>query len=530
MWRIGLLSVACLTSMASAAVADERIADAVRRGDTGAVRVLLAQKADVNGSSGDGTTALHWAAYMDDVDAAKLLLAAGANVRAVTRNGAITPLMLAATQGSEGVVRLLLTAGADPEVRTTDGATPLMTAAASGSVEAVRLLLDHGADVNAKDVARGQTPLMYAAAADRVAVIEVLLQRHADPAITSRLIQFEPPRRAAQPRPGAVADGLAEARAKRRARATATGGMTALHFAARDGRLDAVRALVKGGGDIEQLSESDHSSALITAICSGHYELALFLIDHGANVNGANDDGLTPLYATIEKQFAPVSWSPTRLTTQEGVTYMELMKVLLDRGADPNLPLKRKLWFRPSDHDDSWIGTAETTPFWRAAFAADVEAMRLLLAYGANPQIPSFEGVTPLMAAAGLGWTANFHRTVPDGWLAAVKLCLELGADLSARDMFGYTALHGAAYRGDNDLVRFLAGRGARLDPETIFGANVADMANGFVAYDSLPRSHPATVQLLLELGAPAPHPERTGEHAFCAASTLNCPQVSSLR
>jgi ankyrin repeat protein len=268
---------------------------------------------------------------------------------------------------------------------------------------------------------------------------------------------------------------------------------------------------------------------LVTAANNGHYELAKFLVDRGADVNLANEDGLTPLYATIEAQFAPTSWSPTRLTEQENVTYLALMEVLLEKGADPNARLGKKLWFRPSDHDDVWVGTAGTTAFWRAAFANDVDAMRLLVRRGADPNLASSEANTPMMAAAGLGWTANLTKNVPGSRIPAVKLCKELGAELNATDVFKYTALHGAAYRGDNELVKFLVEQGARLDVRTIFGTSVTDMANGFVAYSSLPRTHPETVQLLLKLGAPTPSPDRLGESAYCNARALNCPIAEAL-
>lgn len=532
MRRKSLFVALCLT-VATSATASE-IADAARRGDKEAVRLLLAEKVDVNARQGDGTTALHWAAYNDDVEMAQLLIRAGASVHAMTRNGALTPLMVAATNGSAAVVQALLTAGANPHVRTTDGATPLMTAAASGSADAVKLLLDQGAEVNAKDTARGQTALMFGAAANRAPVIRMLLTRGANVALTSNLVTLgklgyggEP---IVEPSPEKPRDRLAEVKAARRARPGAMGGLTALHFAAREGSLEAARVLVEGGANLNQLSEADKSSPLVTAASNGHYELGKFLLDNGADPNLANDDGLTPLYATIETQFAPTSWSPTRLTDQERVTYLELMKALLARGAEPNARLKKKLWFRPSDHDDVWIGTAGTTAFWRAAFANDVDAMRLLVTAGADPNIASFEENTPLMAAAGLGWTANLHRTVADSRIAAVNLCLELGANLNATDIFSYTALHGAAYRGDNELVKFLVEKGARLDIKTIFGTNVTDMANGFVAYSSLPRVHPETVQLLIKLGAPQPSPERLGESAYCNAAALNCPMISAIR
>lgn len=534
MWWKSLVGAVCLTVVTAAATTDDRIANAARRGDTQAVRLLLAQKVDVNQPQGDGTTALHWAAYNDDAEMAEALIRAGASVHMVTRDGALTPLMIAATNGSASVVRVLLTAGADPRTRTTDGATALMTAAASGSVEAVKLLLDRGAEVDAKDTAQGETALMFAAAANRGPVVSLLLARGANVELTSRLVKLTRPETGEKPNAAATAPKLdsrvAKARAERRVRANAMGGLTALHFAARNGNVETARALVDGGADVNHGSEADNSTPLVTAISNGYYELGKFLLDKGADPNLANEDGLTPLYATIEKQFAPVSWSPTRPTEQQPVTYLELMKALLERGADPNARLTKKLWFRPSDHDDAWVGTAGTTAFWRAAFANDVEAMRLLVTKGANPNIASLENNTPLMAAAGLGWTAALHRTVADSRIPAIQLCLELGADLNGTDVFHYTALHGAAYRGDNEVVKFLVEKGARLNMKTIFGTTVTDMANGFVAYSSLPRVHPETVQLLMKLGAPAPSPERVGESAYCNAQALNCPQISEVR
>jgi ankyrin repeat protein len=518
--------IASLLAVAQPAAASD-IAEAARRQDTAEVRRLLAAKADVNAPLGDGMTALHWAAYNDDAALVTLLLAAGANAEAVTRNAALTPLLVAATHGHAGVVEVLLKAGANAEARSSDQATALMLAAAAGDTASIESLLRHGAAANAADGARGQTPLMFAAAAGRASAIQQLLRGGADPGRLSTVVKLagsDLPARRAQPTNG-VSDAILTARQQRRVRPAAMGGLSALHFAARNGHLDAVRALAEGGANVDQASGSDQATPMVIAISSGHFDVARYLLDHGANPNLVTDAGLAALYAVIEAQYPPTSWSPTRRTEQERTTHLALMRALLERGADPNARLTRKLWFRPSDHDDAWIGTAGTTPFWRAAFANDVPAMRLLLEHGADPNIASVEGSTPLMVAAGLGWLPMI-RAVPESRLAAVELCLELGNDLNAADVFKYTALHGAAYRGDNDLVAALIAKGARVDVKTVFGSSVTDMANGFVAYSSLPRVHHATVELLVSRGAPPPSPPRPGEFAYCNAAALNCPEV----
>jgi uncharacterized protein len=536
MQKTMLLCALWIGALGVTVAGEERLVDAARRGDVAAVRGLLDRGASVNDTEGDGMTALHWAAYNDDVESAKLLLTRGASVDAVTRNGKLTPLMVAAGNGNAAVLSPLLESRANTQLRSSDGATVLMMAAASGSADAVGRLLDHGAEIDARDTSRGQTPLMFAAAANKGPVVKLLASRGAGLKLTSTL--SPPPRLPrlganpnappqAPPKPPPPDDAVGLARAERRVGPSMLGGWAALHFAAREGHIEATRALIDAGADINQPNDGDKTTPLLTAIINGHYDLAKVIIERGADPNQTSNDGLAPLYATIDMQFAPVIWQPNPPTDQENTTYLALMSLLLDRGADPNARLTRKLWFRPSDHDDAWTGTAGTTAFWRAAFATDVEAMQLLVSRGADPHIASSEGVTPLMAAAGLGWTGNQHRTVPNGWLAAVKYCLERGGDLNARDIFGYSTLHAAAYRGDNDLVKFLVERGARLDAVTIFGDNVTDMANGFVAFGSLPQEHHDTVKLLLGLGAPAARP---GDRKYCTAADLNCPVVAASR
>ncbi len=497
-----LFIAGCLAAVVSAAGRDVRLADAAQRGDTQAVRALLKEKVDVNAAQGDGMTPLHWAAFNDDLDAATLLISAGASPRATTRVGAITPLLIACKNGNPAMVKAMLDAGAGPNTANADGATALMTAAISGSADTVTLLLKRGAAVNARESAHQQTALMFAAAEDRAAVITALAAHGADLEAATTVVSLEEDKLDDNGNP--LPKKETEAGSTVTGGNTMMGGMTALLFAAREGHLDAVRALVATGANVNRLSAGDHSSPLVIAVSNGHYEVGQFLVDHGADPNLANVDGLTPLYATIDMQYAPVSWAPNPLTVQEKVSHLELMKSLLAHGANPNAKLTRKLWFRPTSHNQQWISTVGTTPFWRAAQGTDVPAMRALVAGGADPKTPSAAGTTALMVAAGLGYAGNFSQNLPDSWLAAVKYCLELGLDVNAADNQGYTALHGAAYRGDNELVKFLVEQGARLDARTRRGWSVTDMANAPSLRSSVPLAHPDTIALLLKIGAPA--------------------------
>lgn len=489
----------CMAVALSAASLDPRVPNAAMQGDKDGVVSLLKEKADVNAAQGDGMTALHWAAFRDDVDLARVLIEAGASAKAATRDGGLTPLSMAATNGSAAMIELLLKAGADPNSRFVRGSTPLMLASAAGSADAVKVLLDHGADVNAREEAHGQTAAMFAAAENRAAVIKVLAARGADLKITTNVMKLESQRLDDNGNPLPARGGDSTVNGGN----TTMGGMTALLFASREGGMDAVRALIESGADVNEVCAGDHSSPLVIAVSNGHYEAGKYLVEHGADPNLANVDGLLPLYAAIDMQYAPVSWAPNPLTIQEKVTHLELMKALLDHGADPNTKLTHKLWFRPTSHNQQWISTVGTTAFWRAAQATDVPAMKLLVEHGADPKIASAAGTTPLMVAAGLGFAGNFSQNAPDAWIAAVKYCLELGLDINAADNQGYTPLHGAAYRGDNDLVKFLVEKGAKIDARNKLGWSVTDMANAPSLRSSVPLAHPETIALLLKMGAP---------------------------
>lgn len=540
-----------LLFISATASGDTRIADAAMDGNREAVHSLLKRKANVNGAQGDGMTALHWAAYWDDVEMMKLLLAAGANVHAVTRVGAIPPLFLACANGSSAALELLLKAGANPNSINANGTTALMMAASSGNANAVKLLLDEGAGANAREAAHGQTALMFAASLNRAAVIKLLLARGAEAnAATSAREQdkvrfdrdghpfYEPPasKKATNPTtkvkdeetPKVNTEGvtrelllLSRALGFQSARVVFdkpqkgpqltppmrvgpefVGGMTATLFAAREGHKEAVAALLEGGAAINQ-ANADKFTPLVMAIVNGHLDLASDLLERGADPNVATLTGLTPLYATIDVRWAPHASYPQPRTEQEKIGYLDLLKALLKRGANPNVRLGAKPWFRSLFSDPTWIDPAGATPFWRAAQSSDIAAMRLLIEHGADPKVATKANTTPLMAAAGVGWAHNWSVNAPVPAIEAVKYCVELGNDVNAVDSKGYAALHGAGYIGNNAVVLYLVEKGAKVDVKSKAGDSPADMANGPWRF-GLP--HPETVALLEKLGSPNSH------------------------
>jgi ankyrin repeat protein len=547
---------------------DARLSEAAATGDRAAVASLLKQGADVDGAQGDGSTALHWAAFNDDLALVKQLVAAGANVKATTREGAITPLFMACQNGNAAMIEVLLKAGADANSVKSSGTTALMIAASSGSVPAVNVLLDRAAKIDAKESVHGQTALMFAAALNRDQVIRVLLAKGADPNIATAVKKMERVRfdqdgnvveerarpataaasaksdesaktdeardaeaaaavakaandtaraeldafsrsmglknvefRLAKPR---VRAGDVAARPPRKVGADYLGGMTALLYACREGHMETVRALVEGGKtDVNLISAGDKFSPMVTAITNGHLTLAKYLLDHGANPNPATVSGLTALYATIDVQWAPKAWFPQPSTDQEKVTYLELMKALIDHGANVNAAVGEKLWFRSFTNDYTWVDPAGATAFWRAAQSSDVAAMKLLVEHGADPKLATKSGDTPLLAAAGIGWAANWSVNAPLPLIDAVKYCVELGNDVNAADNRGYTALHGAAYLGDKDMINFLVSKGAKVDAKSKAGDSAADMANGPTRFG---QPHLDAVALLEKLGSPNSH------------------------
>ncbi len=573
----GLVSALLLALLLPSTVDhDSPVADAAMRGDAAAVRALIAEGADVNAAQGDGMTALHWAASNRDTGLARMLVEAGANIGAGTRIGRYTPLHVAAQAGAGEVVEILVAAGAGPDAPITVGgaARPLHLAAASGSARAVMALVAAGADVNAAEESWAQTPLIFAASKGRTEVVTALLDAGADPAIRTRVMDVtsravydrieraERNRRIREGQPwgpevAAEVRRQHEEESRRRELAEAAsaaeaetrmieepeplsygelvgghGGLTALLHAVREGHAETALALIDGGADINQVSAGDGTSPILMATINGHYDLAMRFLEGGADPTIASHAGATPLFAAINTHWAPKSRYPQQhIYMQQDHTYLEVMEKLLAAGADPNARLTRHLWFMSYNFDLLQIDAKGATPFWRAAYALDVEAMKLLVARGADPSVPTEKvpsrrfgrgggeevdhsglppvpvggpAVYPIHAASGVGYgqgfAANAHRHVPDGWVPAVRyLVEELGADVNARDLEGFSPLHHAAARGDNELIQYLVEQGADVTLVSRRGQTTVDMANGPVQRI---QPFPETIALLESLGA----------------------------
>lgn len=442
-----------------AADADTRLADAAMKQDREAVRSLLKQKADVNAPQPDGTTALDWAVREDDLETAELLIRAGANVKAANRFGA-TPLSLACTNGNAAIVEQLLKAGEDANaVVSVMGDTALMLAARTGKPDAVKVLLDHGADVN-KTNSQGQTALMWAAAEKNAAAIQVLIEHKAD--LDARTHAAPPPR---------PLDTIFSA-------PYPVGGMTALLFSARQNDRKSAELLLVAGANINETAQ-DGTSPLLVAILNGHYALASFLLEKGADPNIADGKGRAALYAAVDMRNLEWSTRPAP-PEKDPLSDLDLINALIAHGANLNARLTKKIPLRgqPS-FDGRWANMIGATPFWRAAQSDDVTVMKLLKDKGADPLLATTDHTTPLMVAAGVGWSDGQSHGSQSDAPEALKLCLEWGGDVNAANDVGYTALHGAAFRGANEVVKLLVEKGARLDAKNQDGRLPVNMAEG---------------------------------------------------
>jgi ankyrin repeat protein len=445
--------------------ADLRLVTAVKTQDHAAVTSLLQQKVDVNSPEPDGTTALHWAVRADDIDTTDRLIKAGANVKKANRYG-VTPLYLASVNGSAPMIEKLLKAGADANEVTTEGETALMTAARTGNVAAAKVLLDNGAKIDAKETWQGQTALHWAVAQKHPDMVKELITRGADVNARSSTKIWE-----------------RQSTAEPREKWMPLGSQTPLMFAAREGCASCVSLLVAAGAQVDAKDIDDELTPLIMALINGKYDAAAALINAGADVNLSDRLGRTPLYSAVDDHSMPVSNRPSPKEVDEVLSSLDVIKLLLAKGAEVNLQLKNGQPYRTKlDRGTDGMLGAGTTPLIRAAKAADHIAMKFLFEKGADANLATRNGITPLMAAAGVGTsdadTTGRVKPQPD-IIESIKLCLAAGADINAADSNGRTALFGAAQQGFDKVVQFLADNGAKVDVKDRNGRTALDAANG---------------------------------------------------
>jgi ankyrin repeat protein len=570
--------VVALLGVSAHAQAASEVADAAMRGDRAALERLLAADLDVAAPQADGATALHWAAYRGDLEAMRWLLAAGADPNAANRAG-VTPLSLACQSGLPEVIALLLDAGADPNERLPNGETALMMAVRTGRVAAVELLLTRGATVDATESLRGTTALMWAAAYEHPQVVALLVARGADVALRSKIIprgrrpyladttraRIEDFKRGVGQAGRSIPIDLGTGAQSRRyddaalfgssvaasvpaAAAAATspsqpvtvssdedvdtpprtganalwGGLTPLVFAARQGSVESARVLLEAGADVNQATEYGWTP-LLAAIHNRYYGLALFLLERGADPSLANHGGWSPLYLATDNRNIEGGDYPTRRPDRD---HLELIDALLTRGAPVDARMRSSTETR-TIFTHQWLHEEGATPLLRAAQSGDVALVRRYLDHGADPQLATDDGTTSLMAAAGIGWVEGVtYEWDAKSTLETVRLLLDLGVAVDARNFDGQTALMGAAHKGRNDVVELLVARGADLALRDIGSRDTIhvlagvtwqaiDYAEGLVRVGVQSAIlHPDTAalirRLMIERGLPVPPPGRT--------------------
>lgn len=457
----------CTIALLTAAGGSTPLIDAVKAGNRDAIRALLKNGTDVNVPEADGTTALHWAVRADDVEIVQALLRAGAKANVANRNG-ITPLSLAALNGTRRVVEALVEAGADVNARLPQGQTALMMAARAGRVDALNVLLSRGADVSAREQVLGETALIWAAAQDHPDAIKVLVGRGADVNGRSNPLTFPQEE---------YGDGKSA-----RLTVLPKGNWVALMYAARQNATAALKALAESGANLNA-TDPDNMTALNLAIINANYDAAEVLLDLGADPNIGDVTGMTPLYAAVDlNTFADTPGRPTPKRSGK-LDAIDIVKELLDHGANANATLTAPILVRVHDRGDGTLG-AGATPLMRAAKKGDVEIMRVLLAHGADPKVKTKVGTETLMFASGLGGAGRFtafedKQATDADFIDAAALCLDRGADINAVNANGQTALHLAGTVRSEAFIRFLIERGARVDIQDKQGRTPIDVASG---------------------------------------------------
>ncbi|NKB89325.1 MAG: hypothetical protein GKS06_13990 [Acidobacteria bacterium] len=543
---------------------------ASRYGQADAIAALLVGGAEPDRPSATGATPLMLAASSGSVEAVEQLIAHGADVNAADSAQGQTPLMFAASANVVGAIDVLVAAGADLHKRSTVTDAADMYAEAiqgfrkRGRIRAAIAAIenppppeperdesnDEGDESDEPDgddeAADPSDELKGDDGKDKPAVDEdggdaaddADVQPEEIPRDPSAELKGDDGEDAAaddsedaedeEPRPAAPSRG----RLSYGELVGAYGGLTPLLHATRQGHIESVQALVELGADVNQVS-GDNSNPLLVATINGHFDLAMYLLGQGGDPTFESDGGVTPLYAALNVQWAPKTLKPQpRAHLQQQSTHLDVMRALLEAGADPNVRLTKKVWYSGYNFDLSGVDESGATPFWRAAYGSDVPAMEILLEYGAEPHLPTIKppgrprtgdaerdvsdvsglppvavggpAVPPLHAAAGVGYgegfAANSHRNAPGAWMTAVRYLIEeVGADVNAVDHEGNTAVHHAAARGDNEMILYLVEQGADVTKLNREGNSTADMANGPVQRI---QPFPETVELLVSLGA----------------------------
>jgi ankyrin repeat protein len=484
-----------ITALAASA-AEISLIDAAKADNLQAALALIEQHVNVDAAAPDGATALIWAAHNSDSELVARLLQAGADAKAHNQFGA-SPMSEAAFNGDVAIIEALLKAGADPDSPGADGQTALMIVARTSNVAAARLLIEHGAHVNAREQQKEQTALMWAAAQSQPAMLRELIAHGADVDAREH-----------------VNEDLAQVSSEPRAQHLSYGGLTAMLYATREGCFSCVEALVDGGAKLN-LTDPEGVTPLIEAITNAHFDTAKYLIAKGANVDKWDWWGRSPLYCAIDMNTIPHGGRADGPSLDE-TTPLEIVQQLLDKGANPNLQLKLLPPYRSvgADRGVDIMLSIGVTPLLRAAKALDAPAIKLLLEHGALPNLPNNRGITPTMAAAGLGSVDADTRgvyTTPDVQqrsLASLELLLAAGGEINATESRGQTPLHGAAFWGWNDVVQFLVDHHANLNAKDLKGMTPVDSAMGRAGGNSRGGQridvHEDTAALLKKLGATA--------------------------